>query len=56
MEKENCLVQGENIMNLFKMTPYYYHTNRKHKERLDGIDTLTTKLDFVLNIFEKAED
>ncbi|MCQ2472035.1 MAG: methyltransferase domain-containing protein [Clostridia bacterium] len=50
------LTSNEDIYALFKMTPYYYHTNRKHKERLDGIDTLTTKLDFVLNIFEKAED
>lgn len=50
------LNSNEDIYALFKMTPYYYHTNRKHKERLDGIETLTTKLDFLLNIFEKAED
>lgn len=50
------LASNEDIYALFKMTPYYYHTNRKHKEKLDGIDTLTTKLDFVLNFFEKTED
>lgn len=50
------LKTNEDIYALFKMTPYYYHTNRKHKEKLDGIDSLTTKLDFLLNIFEKAED
>lgn len=50
------LDSNKDIYNLFKMTPYYYHTNKKHKEKLDGIDTLTTKLDFILNIFRKAED
>ncbi len=49
------LTSNEDIYSLFKMTPYYYHTNRKHKERLDGIDELTTKLDFVLNIYAKTE-
>ena len=50
------LKSNEDIYSLFKMTPYYYHTNKKHKEKLDGIDTLTTRLDFVINIFTKAEE
>lgn len=50
------LENNEDIYALFKMTPYYYHTNKKHKEKLDKIDRLTTKVDFVLNIFEKAEE
>lgn len=49
------LGSNEDIYSLFKMTPYYYHTNKKHKEKLDGIDTLTTELDFLINIFKKAE-
>lgn len=49
------LTSNEDIYSLFKMTPYYYHTNKKHKEKLDGIQSLTTKLDFILNIYEKAE-
>lgn len=50
------LNSNEDIYALFKMTPYYYHTNKKHKEKLDKISNLTTKVDFVLNIFEKSEE
>ncbi len=50
------LTSNEDIHSLFKMTPYYYHTDEKHKEKINEINTLTTELDFVLNIYEKAED
>lgn len=56
VEDTITLTSNEDIYSLFKMTPYYYHTNKKHKEKLDGITSLTTKLDFLINIFEKSEE
>lgn len=46
----------QDILSLFKMTPYYYHTSEECKARLNGVSSLTTQLDFVVNIFKKAEN
>ena len=43
----------EDIDALFKMTPYYYHTSPKDKEKLLALDSLETKIDFYIRIYCK---
>ncbi len=43
----------EDIDALFKMTPYYYHTSPKDKEKLLALDSLETKIDFYVRIYRK---
>lgn len=47
------LLSNEDIISLFKMTPYYYHTDDDNKSRLDSLSTLRTEIDFSLNIYQK---
>ena len=44
----------DDIDALFKMTPYYYHTSEYDKQKLDALDTLTTKTDFYIRIYRKG--
>ncbi len=41
---------------LFKMTPYYYHTSVKDKEKLNNLEELDVTIDFAVFIYKKAED
>lgn len=43
----------EDIQNLFAMTPYYYHTSVKDKEKLASLSSLCTKVDVELFIYKK---
>ena len=47
------LTQGDDIENLFKMTPYYYKTGREDAERLLSLDALSTTVHFGVEIYEK---
>lgn len=53
IKSEIHLESNEDILALFKMTPYYYHTSDKNKKRLDNIDSLTTEVEFCLNIYSR---
>jgi len=44
---------NENIENLFAMTPYFYTTDIKGKEKLNNIDELDVTGDFVVNFYKK---
>lgn len=46
------LSSSENIMSLFKMTPYYYHTKDEDKAKLDGIHELDVTTEFVMFIYK----
>lgn len=46
----NC---REDIEALFKMTPYYYHTSPKDKEKLLSLDSLETTIDFYIRVYLK---
>lgn len=46
-------VTGENIINLFHMTPYYWKTSEKDFEKLKNVIELTTKIEFVVSIYKK---
>lgn len=47
------LTSREDIDALFKMTPYYYHTSPKDKEKLFSLDSLETTIDFYIRIYLK---
>ena len=47
------LKSNEDITSLFKMTPYYYNTSPSDKSKLDNIDTLTTRVEFLITEYEK---
>lgn len=45
----------EEIMSLFAMTPYYYKTSEKDRQKLENTDSLTTELEFVIRKFVVTE-
>ena len=47
------LSSQEDIDAVFRMTPYYFHTGQKDKEKLLGLDALKTKIEFVIGEYEK---
>lgn len=47
---------NEDIQNLFKMTPYYYKTSRKDQEKLETINSLTTKIEFGIFVYKKTNN
>ena len=50
-------VQGqETIQALFSMTPYYWRTSESDRKRLEGLEELTTEVDFNIYVFEKGQE
>ena len=49
------LASQEDIQAVFRMTPYYFHTSQKDKEKLLRYKQLETQVEFVLAEFEKAK-
>ena len=47
------LETNEDIMALFRMTPYYYHTKDEDKLKLSDIDGMDITTDFVMFIYRK---
>lgn len=47
------LSSQEDIQAVFRMTPYYFHTAQKDKDKLLGLDTLFTPVEFVIGEYEK---
>ena len=43
----------ESIQALFSMTPYYWRTSPKDREKLTQVDSLTTEIDFDLFLYRK---
>ncbi len=43
----------EDIDALFKMTPYFYHTSEKAKEKLSNLSELNVTIDFAIFIYQK---
>ena len=54
IKKVITLTSGEDINNLFKMTPYYYKTSAKDQEKLNHIDKLEVETDFLLLTYKKV--
>lgn len=47
------LQSAEDIEAVFHMTPYYYRTSQKDKEKLQNYTTLTTDIQFVIGTYRK---
>ncbi len=45
---------SEDIVNLFKMTPYYYKTGAADQAKCAAAETLETGLEFGISVYEKA--
>ena len=52
-QKDIFLDNHEDIQALFEMTPYAYRTSPKEKERLSGLDSLTTETAFEVLVYQK---
>lgn len=50
---EITLESNEDIVSLFKMTPYYYNTSPSDRQKLDTLDRLTTGVEFLVTEYEK---
>lgn len=48
------LSSNEDIMNLFRMTPYYYKTGINDQKKLEKIDHLITEAEFGIRIYRKG--
>jgi 23S rRNA (guanine745-N1)-methyltransferase len=46
-------LNNEQIQNLFTMTPYYYKTSLEAKDRLKKLESLTTRIEFTIRIYQK---
>lgn len=53
IENEITLTEKALIEALFSMTPYYYKTSPKDREKLSHLDTLKTKIEFELLVYQK---
>ncbi len=50
------LASQEDIQAVFRMTPYYFHTSERDKEKLLPLDHLKTPIEFVIAAFEKVAE
>ena len=44
---------NEDILNLFKMTPYYYNTSQKDRQKLDNLSSLDVNAAFLITEYKK---
>lgn len=50
-------VEGQEMIDaLFSMTPYYWRTSESDRNRLKGLERLTTEVDFNIYVFEKGQE
>jgi len=47
-------VKGEQIQNLFLMTPYVWKTSREDADKLSTVPALATELDFILSVYRRV--
>lgn len=50
------LGSNEDIRELFRMTPYYYHTSPDDKAKLSALDRLETTVDFYMRIYRRKRE
>ncbi|MBR6360741.1 MAG: methyltransferase domain-containing protein [Clostridia bacterium] len=53
IRREITLDNSEDIMNLFRMTPYYYKTGRDDQQKAEKLEKLTTCAAFGIAVFKK---
>ena len=47
------LENNDDIMNLFRMTPYYYRTSESGIKKAEGLKFLETRIEFILGVYKK---
>ena len=47
------LASQEDIQAVFRMTPYFFHTSQKDKDKLQSLQQLSTPVEFVIGEYEK---
>ena len=53
--KRKVKISGEDLFELFSMTPYFYHTNSNDAARLKSVDEIELTVDFIILEYRKAE-
>lgn len=53
VKKKILLQSHEDIISLFKMTPYFYHTGNADKAKLDSLEILETDIEFIITLYSK---
>lgn len=53
VEERMTLERGEDVQNLFRMTPYFWKTPRAGAERLAALERLEVQASFRVHVFEK---
>ena len=48
------LENGEDILNAFSMTPYYYKTGEEDQKKLRGLAQLDTEIEFEIRTYRKS--
>lgn len=51
--KNKITLSGESLQNLFMMTPYYYRTSEKDKEKISALSSLEVETEFEILIYKK---
>ena len=46
-------VEHDNLLNLFMMTPYYYHTGSEGKKKLEDIASISITAEFLVRTYRK---
>lgn len=54
--KEKITVEGEDIVNLFKMTPYYYKTSVEDQNKINGLSSLCTEIEFGIYAYTTRQE
>ena len=44
---------AEDVKSLFMMTPYAYRTPKEDKERVLSLSSVTTEIEFIIDVYEK---
>jgi 23S rRNA (guanine745-N1)-methyltransferase len=50
--KQSIVVRGSDILDLLKMTPYYWHSRPEQQDMLAKLDELETVIHFYINIYQ----
>ncbi len=51
--KNKITLSGDDLQNLFKMTPYYYRTKEKDKEKISALSELEVETEFEILVYRK---
>ncbi|MDO4197555.1 MAG: methyltransferase domain-containing protein [Erysipelotrichaceae bacterium] len=50
---DKALLEHQDIMNLFAMTPYYHKTSISDKEKLNSVESLEISFAFLIDVYQK---